>query len=110
MMLGALLRMLSVIEPEQDWAPLARVYNHLKQTAAPSRNKLGRLVRASDLFGLGLQLMDTCKEADRPQYVAIRYRDGLIIALPDRLPDADQEPGEPDHRSAPGFRRLRVRP
>jgi integrase/recombinase XerD len=52
MMLGALVRMLSVIEPDRDWEPLARVYNHLKQT-----------------------------EADRPQYVPIRYRDGLLIAL-----------------------------
>ena len=25
--------------------------------------------------------MDTCEDADRPQYVPIRYRDGLIIAL-----------------------------
>ena len=81
MMLGALVRMLSVIKPEQDWAPLACLYNQLKQTAAPSRNKLERLVRASDLFTLGLRLMDTCEEADRPQYVPIRYRDGLIIAL-----------------------------
>jgi integrase len=81
MMLGALVHMLSVLEPEHDWAPLARVYNQLKQTAAPSRNKLERLVRAADLFELGLRLMDTCEEADRPQYMPIRYRDGLIIAL-----------------------------
>jgi integrase/recombinase XerD len=82
MMLGALTRMLSVLEPERDWGPLARVYNHLRQSAAPSRDKLSRLVRASDLFTLGLRLMDTCEEgADRPQYVPTRYRDGLIIAL-----------------------------
>jgi integrase/recombinase XerD len=94
--------MLAVVEPEHDWAPLARVYNHLKQTAAPSRNKLERLVRASDLFELGLRLMDTCEEADRPQYVPIRYRDGLIIALL-RLPDAPQEHDRPGHRAAPDF-------
>jgi integrase/recombinase XerD len=58
------------------------VYNHLKQTAAPSRDKLSRLVRASDLFTLGLRLMDTCEDGpDRPAYVATRYRDGLMIAL-----------------------------
>jgi hypothetical protein len=28
MMLGALARMLSVLDPELDWVPLARVYNH----------------------------------------------------------------------------------
>jgi len=81
MMLGALVRMLSALEPERDWGPLARVYNHLRQTAAPSRDKLSRRVRASDLFELGLRLMDTCEDADRPAYVPIRYRDGLIIAL-----------------------------
>jgi integrase/recombinase XerD len=82
MMLGALVRMLSALEPDRDWGPLARVYNHLRQTAAPSRDKLSRLVRASDLFELGLRLMDTCEDGpDRPVYVATRYRDGLIIAL-----------------------------
>ena len=68
-MLGGLLRMLSVLEPERDWGPLARVYNHLRQTAAPSRDKLSHLVPAVDLFELGLWLMDTCEEADRPQSV-----------------------------------------
>jgi hypothetical protein len=42
MMLGALVRMLSALEPERDWGPLARVYNHPRQTAAPSRDKLSR--------------------------------------------------------------------
>ena len=82
MMLGALVHMLSVLEPERDWGSLERVYNHLRQTAAPSRDKLSRLVRASDLFELGVRLMDTCeKRSDRPGYEPIRYRDGLIIAL-----------------------------
>jgi integrase/recombinase XerD len=81
MMVGALLRALRVIEPEGDWTTLQGVYRHLKRTAVPSRDKLSRLVRASDLFELGLRLMDSCKGADRPQYVPVRYRDGLIIAL-----------------------------
>jgi hypothetical protein len=81
MMLGALVRMLSALEPERDWGPFARVYNHLRQTAAPSRDKLSCLVPASDLFELGISLMESCEEADRPQYAATRYRDGLIIAL-----------------------------
>ena len=61
---------------------LARVFNHLRQTAVPFAGQVSRLVRASDLFELGLRLMDTCQSGpDRPQYVPIRYRDGLIIAL-----------------------------
>jgi hypothetical protein len=58
MMLGTPVRMLSVLEPNQDWGPLARVSNHLRQAAAPSRGKLSRLVPAADLFELGLRLMD----------------------------------------------------
>jgi integrase len=81
MMLGALARMLTALEPNRDWRPLARVYNHLKQTAAPSRDKLSRLVRASDLFTLGLRLMDTCERGQNETYKATRYRDGLIIGL-----------------------------
>ena len=57
MMLGAPVRMLFVLEPVQDWGPLARVSNHLRQAAAPSRGKLSRLVPAADLFE-GLRLMD----------------------------------------------------
>jgi len=62
------------------------VYNHLRQTAAPSREKFSRLLPASDLFELGISLMESCEEADRPQYAAIRYRDGLIIALLNACP------------------------
>jgi hypothetical protein len=47
MMLGALVRMLSALEPERDWAPLARVYDHLRQNATPSRDKASRLARIS---------------------------------------------------------------
>jgi len=82
MMVGALLRMLVVLEPERDWTFLGQVYRHLKRTAAPSRDKLSRMVPAADLFELGIHLMETWAD-DRPQrvYKATRYRDGLIIAL-----------------------------
>ena len=63
--------MLSALEPERDWGPLARVYNHLRQTAA-------RLVRASDLFELGISLMETCEDgARRPAYT---WRPGIATA------------------------------
>jgi integrase len=82
MIVGALLRMLVVLEPDRDWNFLGQVYRHLKRTAVPSRDKLARMVPAADLFDLGLWLMKTW--ADHcPQRVhkATRYRDGLIIAL-----------------------------
>jgi len=81
MMTGALHRMLTVLEPRQDWTALARVYNHLKQTAAPSRDKLACMVPASELLDLGIKLMDTCDRGQNETYKATRYRDGLIIAL-----------------------------
>lgn len=82
MMVGALLRMLAVLEPERDWTFLGQVYRYLKHTAVPSRDKLARMVPAADLFELGIHLMETWAD-DRPQrvYKATRYRDGLIIAL-----------------------------
>ena len=40
------------------------------------------MVPASELYELGLWLMETCERGlDRTAYVASRYRDGLIIAL-----------------------------
>ena len=81
MMAGALLRMLMVLEPDRDWAGLARVYNRLKQTAAPTRDKLACMVPANELLDLGIGLMDTCDRGQNETYKATRYRDGLIIAL-----------------------------
>ena len=82
MMAGALLRMLKVIEPERDWNKLAALYNHLKLTAKPQRDKLGRIVAATDLLALGTHLMDTCQEVrTRNNYASTQYRDGLIIAV-----------------------------
>ena len=69
-------------EPRRDWTVLARVYKHLKRTAKPSRDKLSRMVPATDLLSLGIRLMETC-ESGPPQrvYKATQFRDGLMIAL-----------------------------
>ena len=79
---GALLRMLVVLEPNHDWMLLAQVYKQLKRTATPSRDKLSRMVPATDLLTLGVRLMDTWADV-RPQqvYKATQFRDGLMIAL-----------------------------
>ena len=81
MMTGALLRMLEVLEPERDWDLMARVYRHFKRTATSSRNKLACMAPATDLFELGLRLMDSCHASQGKTYQATRYRDGLLIAL-----------------------------
>jgi integrase/recombinase XerD len=81
MIVGALLRMLTVLEPQRDWALLARVHRHLKRTAVPSRNKLARIVPAPQLFELGILLMETWDTRPQRAYQAARYRVGLMIAL-----------------------------
>ena len=81
MMVGCLKRMLDVLAPGRDNAMLQRVHRHLKRTAKPSRRKATRVVAATDLLSLGMKLMATCRDADTPAQVAVRYRDGLIIAL-----------------------------
>jgi integrase/recombinase XerD len=82
MMTGGLVRMLAVLAPEGDWTALARTYRHLKRTAVPSRDKAAHMVAATELFNLGIRLMQTWAEGP-PQrvYKAARYRDGLVIAM-----------------------------
>jgi integrase/recombinase XerD len=81
MMIGPLLRMLQVLDPERDWTVLVRARTYLKRTARPSRNKLACMVGAADLFDLGIWLMETCDHGQNETYRATRYRDGLLIAL-----------------------------
>lgn len=82
MIIGALLRMLVVMEPDRDWTLLGQVYKHLKRTATPSRDKLSRMVPATDLLALGIRLMETC-ESGPPHWVykSTQFRDGLMIGL-----------------------------
>jgi integrase/recombinase XerD len=79
---GTLLRMVRVLEPQRDWTVLARVYRQLKRTAAPSRDKLSKMVPATDLLALGIQLMETWAHVRSQQvYKAAQFRDGLIISI-----------------------------
>jgi hypothetical protein len=91
MMVVALHRMLIVLEPDQDWTVLGRVYNRLKQTAAPSRDKLACMVPAGEVLDLGIGLMDTCDRGQNETYKATRYR--------------PMRPGGVDGRPAPVVRR-----
>jgi integrase len=79
---GILLRMLRVLEPQRDWTVLARVHRQLKRTATPSRDKLSKMVPATDLLALGIRLMHTWADVRSQQvYKAAQFRDGLIIAI-----------------------------
>jgi hypothetical protein len=73
--------MLMVLEPDPDWSDLARIYNGLKQTAAPVRDELACMLPASELLEVGIGLTDTCDHGQNASYKATRYRDGLLTAL-----------------------------
>lgn len=83
MMAGALKRVLDVIAPEADWSWLGLVCTDLKQIAKPTRNRFEHMVTPRQLFDLGLSMMDEAAQDDRrhPMRVAIRARDGLMIAM-----------------------------
>jgi integrase len=80
MIVGALLRMLTVLEPDRDWTLLAQAYGHLKRTGTPTRDKLARMVPAVELFELGIELMQTWDLPPQRLNKASRYRNGLLIA------------------------------
>jgi integrase len=79
MLVGALLRMLTVLEPERDWSLLAQAYRHLKRTGTPTRDKLARMVPAAALLDLGIELMETWNHPPQRLNKASRFRNGLLI-------------------------------
>ncbi len=80
--IGNLQRMMVVIAPNGDWSWLARIYSRLKARAKPSRDKRPLMVGSAQLYEFGKELMASVEGAKfRARRRAIRYRDGLIIAL-----------------------------
>lgn len=78
-----LVMMLQALAPEDDWAWLSRVQARLQRRAVPSRDKRSRLVPASELFALGVDLMVEAEAmpAEKQVAAALAWRDGLMIAL-----------------------------
>ena len=78
-----LLRFAKAVAPEFDWAWLADIKNRLWAKARPAKDKTSKIRASTDLFNLGLALMEEAEKATdlgllvTPQ----RFRDGLIIAL-----------------------------
>jgi integrase/recombinase XerD len=74
---------LRAMAPEQDWRWILRGADRLRLTAAPARDKAGRLVSPKWLVQLGLAIMNEADTTSRETAVrrAADYRDGLIIAL-----------------------------
>ena len=74
---------LRVIAPELNWKWVAQLCRSLKAQARPARDKLSRLKQPEELIALGERLMDEAEAATERSATrrAIRYRDGLLIAL-----------------------------
>jgi len=76
-------RALVVMAPDEDWRWLARLAASLKARARPSRNKRRKVVPAEQLADLGVRLMNSALDLESltPVRRAVRFRDGLMIAL-----------------------------
>ena len=67
--------------PDVGFTLIAAAARHLWKTARPQADKIGRIVPARDLYGLGFNLMESASDAATPLKCASRYRDGLMIAI-----------------------------
>jgi integrase/recombinase XerD len=74
---------LRVLEPQSNWEWLGQLRRNLKAQVRPARDKLSRLKQPQDLMALGERLMDEAEASSErsARRRAIRYRDGLMIAL-----------------------------
>ena len=74
---------LRVIAPKSSWKWLSQFCRSLRGQARPTRDKFSRLKQPEDLMALGERLMDEAEAATErsAKRRAVRYRDGLLIAL-----------------------------
>ena len=74
---------IAAMEPDRDWQWLTDLVTRLRRRARSVTNKRSRLAPSKDLFGLGLALMEEARitENRKPVPRAVRFRDGLMIAL-----------------------------
>lgn len=79
-----LLRFAQVVSPDRNWDWLKRIKNRLWARSRSSRDKTSKIRNSSDLFELGLDLMNEAsgiKCRYNPLQAEVQYRDGLLIAL-----------------------------
>ena len=69
--------------PDRDWSWMTRLVARLRKIATPARDKHPRLVPSDVLVAFGIELMEQAANlAEKgPWQEAVRYRDGLMIAL-----------------------------
>jgi len=79
-----LLRFAEAASPGRDWLWFRRIKNRLWARATPFRDKTCKIRNSSDLFELGLCLMNEASGVKcryNPFQAEVQYRDGLMIAL-----------------------------
>lgn len=82
MTLSSLSSTLRVMCPDPSHPYLAKVVVRLSAMAVPARDRRHSIVPASELFALGIRIMDNADSLDaNPLHSARTFRDGLIIAL-----------------------------
>jgi integrase/recombinase XerD len=79
--LDALRIMAKIMDTGSDWSWLNRIASSVRARHKPARPKFHRLVSASTLFRLGLDLMEISADRTTSFGRSVIYRDGLIIAL-----------------------------
>ena len=72
---------MKAMDPNGDWSWLGRVESRVRARKGPVRNKRERTRHSGDLLKLGLSLMEEADTLSTPLRQAVRYRDGLMIAL-----------------------------
>ena len=74
---------IAAMEPDRGWCWLTALVTRFRRRAKPISNKRSRITPSKDLFGLGLALMEEAgiTGSRNPVLRAVRYRDGLMIAL-----------------------------
>jgi integrase len=75
--------MARAMAPDRDWEWLRTIYRKLARNAVPARDKRSKLVNADELYRFGIELMIEGERLAKLDCLhgALRYRDGLIIAL-----------------------------
>jgi integrase/recombinase XerD len=70
-----------VMSPHRDWSWINGIVSRIRARHRPARAKGPRLIATAELFSLGCALMAGTDRETTEKRKAIRYRDGLMIAL-----------------------------
>jgi hypothetical protein len=70
-----------VMGPGGDWRWIRRMAARVRADHRPVRSKRPRMAASAELYDLGRRLMEEAAGAAPPRRRAVRYRDGLVVAL-----------------------------